>query len=103
MVVLVSLGVCFSFLGGYSIGSGSINKQDDFARVTITGTVTDVQTINYETHVTLDTFVGDTLILPGGITPEIGKRYSFNFNGADLYLTPAGIRVMARVELEEIE
>ena len=96
------------FLAGIVGGLFFPNEtQKDFACVTITGTVTGIQKIDGENHVTLDSLVGFVVILPGDVTPEIGKEYSFNYyKGAELYMSyvgiSLGIRVLARVELEEI-
>ena len=104
VIVVVGCVACalFGGMAGYNIADSS-KINDDFARVTITGTVMNVEKIDGENHITLDTFVGGVVILPGNVTTEIGKRYVFKYyKDADLYFSQSGIRVLARVELEEI-
>ena len=106
VIVVVGCVACalFGGMAGYNIGTGTQPPPDeDFSRVTIIGTVMNVEKIDGENHITLDTFVGGVVILPGNVIPEIGKRYVFKYyKDADLYFSQSGIRVLARVELEEI-
>ena len=107
-IVIVTVGcvacALFGGMAGYNIADSDADSEW-IQGFSIWGTVTNVESIGGENHVTLKELIGSVVILPGSITPEIGKTYSFNYKSyGDIYANFGndGLRVMSGVELEEI-
>ena len=105
VIVVVGCVACalFGGMAGYNIADSS--DEQLIKGFSIWGTVTNVESVGGENYVTLKELIGSVVIIPGNITPEIGKKYSFNYvRYADIYVNFGndGLRVMTGVELEEI-